>query len=139
MHRFALAVVAGVLLAPAAHASLVGSTISISNTGGHTQLDSGLSESTCTDIMVGAGVECIVSDAPTNFSQFPNALIEIDVMDSSLLFSFLDAGSSGDSFAWGLNPRAFDVVLDGLTWVDHPTSRSRASRPASRRSRFLVF
>ena len=90
-----------------ANASLIGTAVDITSPHGN-----------CLGVTVGGGVECSLSD--TNLD--PESVINIDIEDSRIVFDFFDLGDSGGDFLWIIPPFVFDVVIDGLTWVDDPSA-----------------
>ncbi len=89
-----------------AQASLIGSFVDITSPHGN-----------CMNIEVGAGVECTLMDDPGGTDDN----INIDISASSIVFSH--ANLSGiNNWAWSDVPSVFDIVIDGLTWVDSPTT-----------------
>ena len=90
-----------------ANASLIGTTVDITSLYG-----------SCFDVTVGGGVECSISDDIPGFGND----INIDIEESRIVFDFLDFDDSGGDFIWLAIPRVFDVVIDGLTWVDDPSA-----------------
>lgn len=99
------------LLIPAAQASLIGTTVDITATGGFLQSGG------CTGVTVDGNVECRIGNRP----DLNDDVIDIDIGDSNIVFEFLDPSGPVGIFAWG-TPDVFDVVIDGLTWVNDPTA-----------------
>ena len=96
-----------------AQASLIGTTVDITSPHGN-----------CLGVTVGGGVECRISDLPI-VGSFDD-VIDIDIQDSRIVFEFLDIDDGlvgpGNLFFWSEPPRVFDVVIDGLTWVNDPNA-----------------
>lgn len=96
-----------------AQASLIGTTVDITSTHGE-----------CLGVTVGGGVECRISDLPV-VGLFDD-VIDIDIQDSRIVFEFHDIDDGlvgpGNLFNWSLSPAVFDVVIDGLTWVNDPNA-----------------
>lgn len=90
-----------------ANASLIGTTVDITSPHGN-----------CLGVTVGGGVECSLSDAVPGFGND----INIDIEDSRIVFEFFDFDDGGGDFIWLTPPFVFDVVIDGLTWVDDPSA-----------------
>ena len=88
-----------------ANASLIGTSVDITSLYGN-----------CSGVTVGGGVECSVADDALGFGN----QIDIDIQDSRIVFDFLDFDDDGGDFIWLDDPNVFDVVIDGLTWVDDP-------------------
>ena len=107
MGRNTLGAVLGALALAAfampANASLIGTTVDINSPHG-----------SCGGITVGGDVECRISDGVPGAQE----TIDVDIQDSRIVFEFLDFDSGGGSFLWDALPFVFDVVIDGLTWVD---------------------
>jgi hypothetical protein len=136
MTRFEFILMAVLLAASSAQASLIGSTITVSNTDGLPQLDAADAASNCLNVVVGSGIECKISDRPAEWELLEenggfDDLIEVDVMDSAILFGLRDVSQLA-SFVWsGGSPiidingqptgtQIFDVIVDGLTSVGSP-------------------
>ena len=96
---FAAVVVSG--LSGTAQASLIGSTVNVTSPHGN-----------CLGVTVGGGLECRIDDGSGAFGN----LIDVDIQDSRIVFEFLDPVRQ--SFLWVSSPVVFDVVVDGLTWVN---------------------
>ena len=94
-------------LAMPANASLIGTTVDITSPYGN-----------CFGVTVDDGVECSISDDVPGFGND----IAIDIEESRIVFDFLDFDDNGSDFIWLAMPRVFDVVIDGLTWVDDPSA-----------------
>lgn len=100
----AIAAVATLVRASSSFASLIGTSIDISSPHG-----SG------SGIVVGPGVDFFIWDTPAQNDDS----INIDVMDSSIVIEIEEHADNGGT-AWTTAPTTFDVVISGLTWVDHP-------------------
>ena len=94
------------LLATPAQATLIGSFVDISSPHGN-----------CLNVQVGGGVECVIHDLPAQTNDF----IQIDISDSSILFEMSQTPNTG-FYGWDNFPLEFDIVIDGLTWVDDPAA-----------------
>lgn len=90
-----------------ANASLIGTTVDITSPHGN-----------CGGVTVGGGVECSLSDTSPGLGN----VIDIDIDDSRIVFDFFDFDDGGGDFIWLTPPFVFDVVIDGLTWVDDPSA-----------------
>lgn len=102
------------LLTPAAHAGLIGTTVDITTGSGFLQGGS------CSGLTVDTNVECRILDfIPVDIE---DDVIDVDIRDSSIVFEFLDILNSGAGYAWTVFPEFFDVVIDGLTWVNDPSA-----------------
>ena len=88
-------------------ASLIGTTVDITSPHGN-----------CSGVTVGAGVECSIFDMPLQNDD----LIDVDIQDSRIVFDFLTIGPGATNYLWSAGPVVFDVVIDGLTWVDDPSA-----------------
>ena len=88
-------------LASGAQASLIGSTVDITSVHGN-----------CLGVTVGGGLECRINDGSGAFGN----LIDVDIQASRIVFEFLDPVRQ--SLLWVSSPVVFDVVVDGLTWVN---------------------
>ena len=87
-----------------AQASLIGTTVDITSPHG-----------SCSNITVGAGVECRIDQ---NIDPFlVRNVIDIDVQDSRIVFDFLNLSDNFESFAWFVLPYSFDVTVSRLTWA----------------------
>ena len=87
-----------------AQASLIGTTVDITSPHG-----------SCSNVTVGAGVECRIDQ---NIDPFlVRNVIDIDVQDSRIVFDFLNLSDNFESFAWFVLPYSFDVTVSRLTWA----------------------
>ena len=100
-----------------ASASLIGTTVDITSPHGN-----------CIGVTVGAGAECSISDTVFEGDDF----IDVNIEDSRIVFAFVNIldGGVGGSFLWSPEPFVFDVVIDGLTWVDDPSAAIAVSGAA---------
>ena len=87
-----------------AQASLIGTTVDITSPHG-----------SCSNVTVGAGVECRIDQNIDPFSV--RNVIDIDVQDSRIVFDFLNLSDNFESFAWFVLPYSFDVTVSRLTWA----------------------
>ena len=87
-----------------AQASLIGTTVDITSPHG-----------SCSNVTVGAGVECRIDQNIDPFSV--RNVINIDVQDSRIVFDFLNLSDNFESFAWFVLPYSFDVTVSRLTWA----------------------
>ena len=87
-----------------AQASLIGTTVDITSPHG-----------SCSNVTVGAGVECRIDQNIDPFSV--RNVIDIDVQDSRIVFDFLNLSDSFESFGWFVLPYSFDVTVSRLTWA----------------------
>lgn len=87
-----------------AQASLIGTTVDITSPHG-----------SCSNVTVGAGVECRIDQ---NIDPFlVRNVIDIDVQDSRIVFDFLNLSDNFESFGWFVLPYSFDVTVSRLTWA----------------------
>ena len=94
-----------------AQASLIGSFVVITSPHGN-----------CMNIEVGGGVECTLFDTPDQLDDS----IQIDISASSIVFTHENLSSS---WIWSSFPSVFDIVIDGLTWVDSQTTPIDSIQP----------
>ena len=85
-----------------ANATLIGSTVQITSPHGN-----------CLNVIVGATSECDIFDNLAEDDDF----IRVDISDSAINFEFI---ALQGAYTWGVDP--FDIVIDGLTWLNDPTA-----------------
>ena len=86
-----------------AQASLIGTTVDITSPHG-----------SCSNVTVGAGVECRIDQ---NIGPLVRNVIDIDVQDSRIVFDFLNLSDNFEFFGWFVLPYSFDVTVSRLTWA----------------------
>ncbi len=89
-----------------AQASLIGTTVDITSPHG-----------SCSNVTVGAGVECRIDPDPSGDRLLVRNVIDIDVQDSRIVFDFLNLSDNFESFGWFVLPFSFDVTVSRLTWA----------------------